>query len=138
MNEEYQQSDKDIKIGTDRAFGLVFALFFGVLYAWQLWHGMSKHWLLGCALFFVLSALIWPVLLHPLNRLWFKLGLLLHAVTTPLILGIIFFVIVSPTGILMRVIGKRPLHLSKDSGVSTYWVTRPPHEPTDESFRNQF
>lgn len=137
-DEQQQRSNRDVQIGTNRTFGLVFASFFGILYAWQLWHDIPKHWLLGSAIVFALLALIRPALLHPLNVLWFKFGLLLHAVTTPLILGAIFFVVVAPTGILMRMVGRRPLHLSKDTGASTYWIVRIPPGPAAESFRDQF
>lgn len=138
MQSEQQQFDQGIIIGADRTFGFVFATFFSILYIWQLWHGKSEHWLLGCAITFTLLGLIWPTLLHPLNVLWFKFGLLLHAITTPLILGVLFFVIVAPTGILIRMFGKHPLHLSMDSEASSYWIVRTPPGPAANSFRNQF
>lgn len=138
MHEELRQSARSVPIGTDRAFGLVFALVFGIPYAWQWWHGAPEHWLIGCSATFALLALAKPVILHPLNMVWFKFGLLLHGVATPMILGVMFFAIVTPTGILMRIIGKRPLHLSKDPQASTYWIARTPPGPANESFRDQF
>lgn len=138
MQSELRPFDNDIKPGANRTFGFVFATFFGIIYGWQAWYGTARHWLLTCALVFIFLAMVRPAALHPLNTLWFKFGLRLHAFTTPLILAVIFFLVITPIGILMRLIGKRTLHLSNDPNASSYWINRKPPGPATESFRNQF
>ena len=78
-----------------------------------------------------------PQALQPLNRLWFRLGLLLHAVVNPLILGAMFFVVMTPIGLLMRALGKRPIPASFDRAASRYWVDRttPPGPMTKQYWR---
>ena len=79
-----------------------------------------------------------PSLLRPLNRLWFKFGLLLNKVVNPLIMGLVFYITVTPIGLIMRVLGKDllGLRLSKDS--ESYWIHRDPPGPSPESMRHQF
>ena len=130
--------EQQIEGPSDRSFGITFAVVFLAVGLWPLpWGENVRVWALAVAAAFLLTALVRPSVLTPLNRLWLKLGLLLHRVTTPLMLGVIFFLVVLPTGLLMRLVGKRPLHLALERDKASYWVRRDPGaQPT--SMRNQF
>jgi len=85
-----------------------------------------------------LVALIKPTLLTGLNKLWIKLGLLLGKVVSPIALGILFYIIITPIGLLIRINGKDPLRLKFDPNAKSYWIPREPPGPPPDSFKNQF
>ena len=129
----------ELQLGSDRTFGVVFAVVFGLVAAYLLISGKHYYlWIGGLSIGFLGSALIMPRLLRPLNRLWFKVGLLLHKIVSPLVMGLMFFSTVVPTGLLMRLFGKRPLALDFDPAAKSYWIERGPAEPSPESMKNQF
>lgn len=129
----------EVQLGSDRSFGLVFTVFFAVVGAWPLLDGAEPRlWALGAAAAFLVLALALPRVLHPLNLLWFKFGLLLHKVMTPLIMGLLFFVTVTPVGLLMRATGKDPMRLKRDPSARSYWILRQPAGPAPDSMKNQF
>src|SRR5437868_2654177 len=98
----------DVKMGSSRSFGLVFAAVFLIIGAIKWWHDSAwAIWFLIAAAGFAAAALLVPGLLAPLNRLWFRFGLLLHAVVSPVIMGLMFYVTITPIGWLMRALGKR-------------------------------
>jgi hypothetical protein len=127
------------KTASDRSFGLVLAGFLALVGALDLWRG-SERWplWLGLAVLALVLALTVPKLLAPANRVWTKLGLLLHAVVSPLILGLIFYLCITPIGFLMRLSGKDPLRLRFEPGADSYWIKRLPPGPPPDSFKNQF
>ena len=138
LHEDYSR-EEEVKAGSDRSFGLVFAGFFGILSALSLWrHGAAWHWMLPVALAFLAVALVYPSILAPLNRLWLKFGLLLYKVMNPLVLGLLFFVTIMPIGIVMRAMGKDFLRLKRDPNAATYWIARTPPGPPPQSMKNQF
>jgi hypothetical protein len=111
---------------SDRQFGLVMAGFFAVLSALAAWRG-GWSWTVGwlaVAAVFLLVALLRPTLLGVLNRLWFRFGLLLHKVMTPLIMALMFFVVLTPTALLMRLFGQRPIARGFDRSAASYWIDR--------------
>lgn len=114
-----------VKIGSNRTFGLVMGAACLVIAGFGLWSGSTywQLWALG-AIGFVSAALLWPAILYPLNRAWFWLGLALHRVVNPLVMGVIFFLVITPIGVLMRLCGKRPLGLEFQGGANSYWVSR--------------
>jgi len=137
-HETFDRPD-DVKLGSEKSFGLVMAAAFGLIGAWQVWRGREwGWWALGLATAFLVLAFLAPRLLRPLNWLWFQFGLLLHKITNPLIMGLLFFVAVLPIGLLMRALGKRPLSLSYDPAAKSYWIERAPPGPSGESYKNQF
>lgn len=125
---------------SDRGFGLVFATVFGLLGAYKLWHGSGLYGAVFLALgvLFLAAALVVPRVLAPLNRLWTRFGLLLHSVTSPVFLGLVFFVAIVPTGLLMRAFGKDPLRLRLDPAARSYWIERKPPGPDPQSMAQQF
>ena len=115
LHEDFSR-EEEVKAGTDRGFGLVFAGFFALVSALSWWRGHTGwHWTAaargGCSWW-------WPTpirsVLAPLNRLWLKFGLLLYKVMNPLVLGLLFFVTIMPIGLVMRAMGKDFLRLRLD------------------------
>lgn len=130
----------DVKMGSDRAFGFVFAGFFFIVGVWPLVFANEKArvWAVVLSLFFLLTGLMMPSWLRPLNRAWFLFGMLLHKIVSPLAMGLIFYFAVTPTALLMRLFGKDPLRLAKDPAAASYWIKRDPPGPAPESLKNQF
>lgn len=128
------------KLPSDRRFGALFTAVFALLAAMR-WHrgGLTPVvWVLAAAaLVFVLLALLRPAWLAPLNRAWMKLADLLGKVVSPLVLGVIFFVLITPYALIARLSGRDPLRLKRRQ-VSSYWLERDPPGPTPDSLRNQY
>ena len=138
FHESYRRG-AEAKAGTERAFGVVFCIVFAIVGLWPLWSGESPRlWALGVALAFGLAAFLLPAALRPLNRLWFRFGMLLHRVVSPLILGLLFFVTVMPIGLAMRALGKDPLRLRFEPGAASYWIERRPPGPDPATMAKQF
>ena len=124
--------------GSDRGFGIVFAIFFALVGLLPLRaHRPVRWWALALAGIFLLVALLQPVWLRPLNRRWTKLGLLLGRLVSPLVTGLLFFLVVTPIGLLFRLLKKDPLRLAS-SREASYWIERQPPGPAPETMRNQF
>jgi hypothetical protein len=87
---------------------------------------------------FAALALLWTAALAPLNKWWTKLGALLYHVVSPIVLGLLFYVTVTPIALLMRVLGKGPLRLRLDPNAASYWIDRTPRRGRTESMKNQF
>jgi hypothetical protein len=129
----------EARSGSDRSFGLVFAGFFAVLGLWPLLHLHMPHWWWLIAALVVLTlALALPIVLHPFNLVWFRFGLLLHKVVTPVIMGMLFYSTITPIGVVMRLFGRNPLPLRPDPTARSYWIARVPPGPTAESMKHQF
>ncbi|CAA7621840.1 SxtJ family membrane protein [Magnetospirillum sp. UT-4] len=128
-----------VQMGSERSFGIVFAVVFTVIGLWPLTgDGEMRLWALGAAAGFLAVALVLPRALKPLNILWFKFGLVLHHVVTPLVMGLLFFVTVTPIGLLMRATGKDPMRLERDPAAPSYWIERAPPGPAPETMTRQF
>jgi hypothetical protein len=135
---EFFDREEAVSGSSERSFGIVIAAALLTVAAIRAWHGQSwLAWIAAAAPFAVLAALA-PQLLRPLNKLWLRLGLLLHSLVSPLILGVLFFLVVTPVGWLMRLAGKRPLHLQTGRDAGTYWIQRAPPGPDPRSMKNQF
>lgn len=129
----------EVKPGSDRSFGIIFAIFCVIVTGIQLWTSNHFSWPWAAAAgAFMFAALLTPRLLHPLNVLWFKFGMLLHHIVTPVVLGLMFFAVFTPIGLWMRIVRKRPLNLRFDHHAKSYWIDRKPPGPPPESFKNQF
>lgn len=137
-HENYSR-DEHLPGGSDRSFGLVFAAVFAIVAAWSWWRaGTWWPYAIGLALVFGGVALAAPALLAPLNRLWMRFGLLMSKVMNPLILGIMFFGVMLPIGLLLRWRGKDLLRLKLDPSAPSYWIERQPPGPSPETMRNQY
>ncbi len=114
----------DVKIGSNRSFGIVFFLVFLLISIYPLINNESiRIWSLVFSLIFLVLGILNSNFLSPLNKLWFKFGILLGKVISPIIMGIIFFLVVTPIGIIMRLIGKDVLNL-KYSDYKSYWIEK--------------
>jgi hypothetical protein len=133
------REEEVVKTSSDRTFGYVFAGFFGLVAIFSFVTGGHRwpYWLAG-ALIFAAVAVIRPGVLAPLNKVWMRIGLVLHMIVSPLILGLLFYVFVTPVGLLMRLFGKDPLRLRMDPQADSYWIRRDPAGPAGDSFTNQF
>ena len=127
------------KTSSDRAFGIVFMFFFCIIASWPLLNGNEPHyWSLGLAAIFGFIAGIKPALLAPLNRQWTRLGIFMHRIVNPLILGLIFVTTILPIGLLLRLFGKDPLRLKRQPDAISYWISRAPPGPSPDSLPRQF
>jgi hypothetical protein len=130
--------EEQVVVGSDRTFGWVMAAALALLTCFNAWHsGRLWPWTFALAAMFAIVAAIRPAALNPLNRAWTKLGLLLHKIANPVLMGLIFFGTILPTGLVMRWIGKDALRLKRDESSESYWIRRPPG-PAPETMRNQF
>ncbi len=108
-HEEFGREEA-VRGSSERSFGLVFAAMFAVIALWPvLDSGWPHWWACAIAFLFLAAALLRPTWLRPLNRLWARLGFVLHRVTNPIVMAVIFFAVVTPIAIIMRALGKDPL-----------------------------
>jgi hypothetical protein len=136
---EPSRAHREVRVGSSRAFGFVFAAVFVVLAFGPLLKGHPvRLWALPVAAAFGLVAVAAPGLLRPLNLLWFRFGLLLHAVINPVVMSLIYWVSVVPVGLIMRAVGKDPLRLRRDAAAASYWVRREPPGPGSGTMSKQF
>ena len=139
MGHENINREEAVRGSSDRAFGFVFAVVFLLVASYPLFFGDGiRVWSVLIALAFGACALAAPDWLAPLNRVWTRFGFLLHKIVSPIVLGVMFFGVVAPTGLLMRLVGKDPLRLRLDEQARTYWIERRPPGPSPESFKDQF
>ena len=114
----------DIKIGSNRSFGIVFSIVFLLIAIYPLINSEGlRAWSLIIAIIFLVLGLINSKILTPLNKLWFKFGILLGRMVSPIIMGIIFFLVVTPIALIMRIIGKDLLNL-KFNKEKSYWIEK--------------
>ena len=125
----------DIKISSNRSFGIVFFVVFALIAFYPLInHGDIRIWSLIVSLIFLVLGLLNSKILNPLNKLWFKFGIFLGKIVSPLVMGIIFFFVVTPIGFLMRLLKKDLLNLKFNDNKS-YWIEK--NEPKSK-MKNQF
>ena len=115
-----------IKMGSNRGFGIVFFIVFLVISFWSFRGDFNQVKIIPLVISFIFLALgiINSIILTPLNKLWFKFGLLLGAIVAPVIMGFIFFIVVTPIGLLMRLFGKDLLRKKFNKSVKSYWIKR--------------
>jgi hypothetical protein len=138
MHEYRAIAAKDIRGGSNKGFGIVFCVFFAIIALWPVLFGNElRVWALACSFMFGFLAFAFPGALTLPNKIWTRFGLMLHIVTTPIIMGFIFFGVITPLAIIMRVLGKKTLALEY-SPRSSYWIQRTPPGPKPDSFTHQF
>ena len=113
-----------IKKNSNRSFGIVFFLFFLIIATWPLLNDKDlRLWSLVISIIFFILGILNSKILNPLNTIWFKLGLLLGKLVSPIVMGSIFFLVVTPIGLLMRILNKDLLNLNKSSN-NSYWINK--------------
>ena len=129
-------SNSKIQISSNRNFGLVFFVVFLIVALWPLKYEEDiRLWSLVISIIFFILGVINSKLLTPLNKLWFKFGILLGSIVSPIIMGIVYFAVVTPIGVLMRLLGKDLLKTTKTKSISTYWMKR---DKKQTSMKKQF
>src|ERR1700694_1484406 len=128
-HEVFSREEK-IVTGSDRSFGIVMAAVLAAVTLLNAWHsGRLWPWTGGLAALLLVAGLFRPSVLNPLNRAWLKFGLLLHGVVNPVVMALLFYGSVLPTGLVMRILGKDLLRLKREPGADSYWIVREPPGP---------
>ena len=126
---------KDIKISTNKSFGVVFFVVFFLISVYPLLNAENiRFWSLIVAIIFLTLGLLNSKILTPLNKIWFKFGLLLGSIVSPIVMGIIFFFVVTPISLIMRILGKDILNL-KWNNANSYWIKK---SGPKSKMKNQF
>ena len=124
-----------IKIGSNKSFGIVFFTVFLIIAIWPLLNGYEiRYWSLIISIVFLLLGILNSKILTPLNKIWFKFGILLGNVIAPIVMGIIFFLVVTPTSLLMKLFRKDILGIKKNRSKS-YWIEK---SGPKSKMKNQF
>jgi hypothetical protein len=131
--------DESIVGGSDRSFGIVMAGALTAVTLLNAWHtGRLWPWTGGLAALFLATAWLRPAILNPLNRIWLKFGLMLHSIVNPVVMALLFYGTVLPTGLVARAMGKDLLRLKRKPDAESYWIVREPAGPSPETMKDQF
>lgn len=115
------------------AFGVFASITF-----WKNPQSITGLWLVGIGVLFLVSAMVRPAILKPLNGVWFMFGNLLHKIVSPLVMGAIFFIVMTPIGLLMRLTGKDLLSLKLSRSEASYWIDQKNDETESSDMTQQF
>jgi hypothetical protein len=138
-HETLERSGREPEPGSERSFGLVMAGALALLALASLWRGgQAWPWTASLAALFLSAALVAPSLLKGLNWAWFKLGMALHFIVSPIVMTLLFFGTVLPVGLVLRAAGKDILRLRRDPECTSYWIERAPPGPAPGSMTEQF
>jgi hypothetical protein len=127
------------QLPSNRSFGTLFASVFFALGAWSWWKGgWTVPYLFGVAGIFGVITLLRAEWLAPLNRAWMRLADLLNRIVSPIVLGAMYYAVLTPFGLAMRLAGRDPMRKRFEPAAPTYWIARQPPGPAPESLRDQF
>lgn len=140
MSHENLSREQTIEMSSEQNFGIVFTVFFLIIALWPVvFSGTGpRFWALVAAVLVGLTAWRAPEQLKSANVAWHKLGLLLGRIVSPIALAIMFFLVITPIGLIARMCGKVFLKIQKDPNASTYWQARTPPGPAPDSLTRQF
>lgn len=142
MSENFHErirEEEEVKLPSERSLGITFAVVFALIGLVPLVHGGHiRWWAVAIAAAFLAVALIYPIILRPLNKVWMKFGLLLHKIVNPIMLGLMFGLIVVPIALLVRLIKGRLLTPKPEPEAASYWIIRDPPGPEPDTMRHQF
>tara|TARA_B100000123_G_scaffold124265_1_gene91769 strand:- start:988 stop:1377 length:390 start_codon:yes stop_codon:yes gene_type:complete len=128
-------SQNDVKIGSNKSFGIVFFIVFFLISLYPLTNQENiRVWSLIIALIFLILGLLNSKILNPFNKLWFKFGMILGRIISPIIMSIIFFLVVTPIALIMKLLKKDLLNL-KFNKTNTYWIEK---SGPKSKMKNQF
>ena len=130
------QKNSKIRINSNRSFGIVFFFVFLIISLWPLlYENTLRVWSIIVAMIFLILGLINSNFLTPLNKLWFKFGKLLGFIVAPIVMGVIFFLVITPTGFFMKMLGKDLLNKKYNNKIKSYWINR---EKSKSTMKQQF
>tara|TARA_B100002051_G_C16684947_1_gene612049 strand:+ start:219 stop:611 length:393 start_codon:yes stop_codon:yes gene_type:complete len=116
---------KEIKISSNKSFGLVFFVIFIIVALWPLLNdGNIRIWSIIVSIIFLILGLLNSKILTPFNKLWMRLGALLGIIVSPIVMGVVYFGIITPIGLIMKLFGKDVLNLKLDKNKKTYWTLK--------------
>jgi len=124
---------------SDRSFGVTFAVFFALVGLAPLFrHQPVRWWAIGISGALSIVAIAGPRVLRPANRLWMGFAAVLNRVMSPVMMGLVFYLAVFPTGLIMRMLGKDPMKRRFEPEADSYWIPRTPPGPPADSMPRQF
>ena len=128
-------SKQNIKISSNKSFGIVFFIFFLIIAIYPLINGgILNIWSLGISIVFLILGILNSKILTPLNKLWFKFGILLGMLVSPIVMAFVFFAVVTPTSLIMKIFKKDLLNIKKNKD-SSYWIDK---SGPKSKMKNQF
>jgi hypothetical protein len=137
-HEDFSRKE-DIKGPSDRSFGWVFVVVFAIAGTLPALHGRPlRAWALALSVVIMLVSISRPSIFHPANIAWMRFGLLLSRIVNPVVTALLFYVVFTPVGYLMRRLGRDPVGARFDPGAASYWIERRPPGPKPESMSQQF
>lgn len=128
------------ELPSNRKFGTLFFLVFAIIGFWPVLFGNSQPriWSLAVAATFLTFTVVAPDFLEPLNKIWMQFAEVLHNVASPVVLGVVYFGVITPIAVLMRLRGKDILQLRKHNDIPSYWIHRQPPGPKPDTLIRQF
>ena len=127
---------KEIKISSNKSFGLVFFVIFIIIALWPLLNdGNIRIWSIIVSIIFLTLGLLNSKILTPFNKLWMRFGVLLGSIVSPIVMGVIYFGVITPIGLIMKIFGKDVLNLKLDKNKTTYWLKK---NKIKSKMKNQF
>jgi len=133
---------KEIALPSDQLFGLFISVIFLILairgYFFSTWPFPLLYFLVASAVGLTTTALVAPITLRPLNWLWYRLGLFIGQIVSPIALGVIFFGVLTPCAVCTRILGRDVLRLKRSRSLESHWITRDSLRIEPRSFKNQF
>jgi hypothetical protein len=130
----------EVKTSSDSSFGTVFTVVFALI-GFLPWFGEAGEvvvWAIVVSAIFLTATVLKPGILSPLNMVWTKFGLLLQKVVSPVVLGAMFYLVITPFGLTMRIMGKDLLRMKLDRDANSYWIIRTPPGPLPDTMKNQY
>lgn len=137
---KHNKYNDDALMGSERSFGFVFATVFFIIAGLPLLSedGQPIIWAAIVSFIFILLAFLAPKTLKPLNIIWFKFGLLLHKIVSPIMMTLVYVLTILPIGLMLKLFNKDLLRQKQQPNADTYWIKREEPGPSAESFKNQF
>tara|TARA_B100000941_G_C28345944_1_gene469233 strand:- start:203 stop:595 length:393 start_codon:yes stop_codon:yes gene_type:complete len=127
---------KEIKTGSNKSFGIFFFVIFIIIALWPLLKNENiRIWSIIISIIFLTLGLLNSKILTPFNKLWMRLGILLSSFVSPIVMGVIYFGVITPIGLIMKLFGKDVLNLKLDKNKPTYWLKK---DEIKSKMKNQF
>tara|TARA_Y100000816_G_scaffold287994_1_gene271721 strand:- start:3473 stop:3865 length:393 start_codon:yes stop_codon:yes gene_type:complete len=127
---------KEIKTGSNKSFGIFFFVIFIIIALWPLLKNENiRIWSIIISIIFLTLGLLNSKILTPFNKLWMRLGILLGSIVSPIVMGVIYFGVITPIGLIMKLFGKDVLNLKLDKNKPTYWLKK---DEIKSKMKNQF